>query len=143
MNRKQKMGRYHKFYMRFWVNEKCYYCGDKAGNIDHVPPIDYVYSYGRDAVESNGITLLLVSCCTNCNELLGSKALLTLDTRVVYLYGRIQKKYSSVLESRHWEQDELDQLGRTLRGYVGAHQDAHTWLERRLCYMEEIHYDVL
>jgi len=122
---------------------KCYYCGDLADTKDHVPPVSAAYSFGADYFTEKKIPLLKVPACRSCNLLLGSLPYWTLGSRVKYLYERIQKKYHKILASEEWDDEELEELGYNLKNYIETHQNFHSWLERRLEFMEDCFYDIV
>ena len=78
-------------YTIFYRGKKCYYCGDIASTMDHSPAISIAYATGVDYFTSQDIPLYKVSCCDECNILLGNKELNTLNERVIFIYNKLQK----------------------------------------------------
>lgn len=55
----------------------CAYCGEVSSHLDHVPPLAVLDS----GTVADGVPLLKVPACAECNLALGSKRLLTLRVR--------------------------------------------------------------
>ena len=125
-------------YKVLWSGNKCYYCGDKAETFDHIPALSVTYSRGIDALNRHKVRCWKVRCCTECNSIAGDKPHLFPQTRAEYLYSKYLKRYRKVLEGHHWEEDELDELGYSLKCYILAHDNIQEWMERRMEYMEEM-----
>ena len=140
-NERRKVFKTH--YKHYHIDSKCYYCGDPSQTIDHVPAVTVAYSIGLDELERRKINLYKVRACKQCNSILGSKELLTLDDRARFVYERLQKLYKRLLKAQEWDSEEILELGPVLRSYVLSHHDAKNWVEHRLQYMEDLFYDVL
>ena len=130
-------------YKHFHEGNKCYYCGDLAETIDHVPAIKVAYSMGLEILEKRNIKLLKVRSCRQCNSILGDNSLLTLDDRARFVYEALQRRYKRLLQAQEWDREDIRELGPVLRSYVLSHHDAKSWIEHRLQYMEDLFYDVL
>lgn len=130
-------------YKKFYKSNKCYYCGDLADTMDHIPAVSIVYSFGVDYFTNLSIPLYKVSCCNECNVLLGSKEINTLKERVVFIYDKLQYRYRRFLAQVSWYEDELEELDGHLRTYIENSILIKNFIENRLVYMEEIHYDYL
>jgi hypothetical protein len=98
---------------------------------------------GADKIEDMGINLYTVSACMECNTLLGDRSLLTTDDRVGYVYGAIQKKYKRILKAPEWDDDEVDELDGSLQVYIETQNMLRSWVERRLQYIEQVHFDIV
>lgn len=96
----------------------CYYCGDKRECLDHVPPLSIAVDLDLDQFRKKGGRLLLVPSCGQCNSLLGAKRLGSICERVNLLWNA----YARLIErtDHRWSQEEMDELGRNLRGVVEA-----------------------
>lgn len=127
-NRRLNHSRFHWKYERVWSSERCYYCGQLAGTVDHVPPLS-VYSAlpNRDEYQPK-----LVSCCSECNSLLGASPLLTLGRRRVYIRKALKHRYRKILSAPDWSEEELDELGPNLRSACWAMQQQKLILKARL-----------
>lgn len=124
-------------------DKACYYCGDPATTMDHCPAVSVSYAYGYDYFEKQNIKFWKVSCCRQCNLILGDRFLNTLSRRIRYVYDRLQKKYEKYLSMTEWEPEELDELSGWLKEYVQTASDFKMYMERRFQYMEDLHYDVI
>lgn len=98
---------------------KCVYCGDARQCLDHVPPLQYVYSeIDVNVYLEKGGELLFYPACTMCNGFLGSKPLLTLVDRLAFLY----KKYAKAAEKTVWSDDDMSELGSNLLKMILNHE---------------------
>lgn len=139
----EKRKAYRGLYNKFHSGAKCYYCGQSADTIDHVPALEVALMLGADNLSESGIKLITVKSCRECNALLGNRAINTLDERAEYIYHRLQKRYKRLINSEEWPDDDLEELGTVLKSYISIHANAQFWIERRLQYMEDLFYDVL
>lgn len=106
----------------------CFYCGDVAESLDHVPPINIVAEYGYKTFRDRGVPLLLVPCCAECNSALGSRSLNTVADRIDYLLNYYARKID---KRRSWSADEIGELGRGLKPQVVARQARLTlWIAK-------------
>jgi len=135
----QMKGHYKKFYR----GTQCYYCGDMASVIDHVPAIAVAYSYGRDYFDQKNIPLITVSACRECNGILGSRPINTLNKRVKFVYETLIKRYERYLRMVDWPEDELNELNGWLKDYVQTQSNFKQFMERRFMYMEDLHEDIV
>ena len=115
----------------------CVYCGNIAGNVDHVPPLVWVYALGSEYFLAQAIRLILVPACDECNGALGSLKLFTLIERSRYLLGRYEKKYEKFLRGEIWSKEDIDELGRGLRERIDRHRTCQIGFERRIRILEE------
>lgn len=98
---------------------KCVYCGDDRQCLDHVPPIVYTYRYlNIQQFLKTGGELALYPACLSCNNILGKKALATLDDRRAYLY----KWYLDKSNHAAWSDDDLAELGSNLLSMIASHE---------------------
>lgn len=86
---------YHVINIKYQNTIVCYYCGMPATGYDHVPPLskcdDYVIRCKQQDVKPQ---LLKLSCCGECNILLGPTHTRNLEERLKLLRQRIRRKYS-------------------------------------------------
>jgi hypothetical protein len=97
----------------FW---RCVYCGLPAESKDHVPPITRVSDY-----ESLGLAIELyikVPCCLECNNLLGAELQDSFFQRAEVLKDKLARKYRRHLNNVDWDDEELEELGPTLKSKV-------------------------
>lgn len=69
-------------------SDRCYYCGEMGGLLDHVPALYVVYTKLMANEDLSDVELICVQACTDCNRRLGAKPLLTLPERAAYLRTR-------------------------------------------------------
>jgi len=109
---------------------QCTYCGVQSNALDHIIPVSYNQITRKGAKYSKEIT---VPCCHECNGTLSNKWLPTIAERAEELIKCYTKKYKSVLEQKHWTDEELDNLSgnlkKMIRGKVQAKRDIDERLE--------------
>ena len=95
---------------------RCFYCGEPADTIDHVPPLSRVSDY-----ESIGLVrdqYFLVSCCQRCNILLGSTLQDSLFDRLAELRSILLVRHRAQLNMPDWSESEIAELGVAMRDEV-------------------------
>ena len=87
----------------------CFYCGDSAGTRDHCPPLSWVETKKPARWRADGVHLLLVPACDDCNRRLGDRALFTPLERAEY----VRSKLESIYDRQHtmWADDEIAEMG--------------------------------
>src|SRR6478736_6076818 len=99
---------------------KCYYCGDNSSLFDHVPPLVLTQSLDIEKFKKLGGVFLLIPACEECNVALGALPSCDLYERCDHVHAKFTKKakhYDSL-----WEDDEIAELGPTLRSSVLGHR---------------------
>jgi len=128
-----------KKYKTYYKEARCFYCGDPAETIDHAPAISQVYAWGEDRYRNRGIGLWRVSCCHECNNLLGDRSVSSLQKRAEYVYRELMKRYEKHINQQNWYKEDLDEMGGILKDYIENSELVNKWIDRRLSYMEDIH----
>lgn len=103
----------------------CTYCGAVDGNNrDHVIPAAFAQSVKHFSTET-------VPACSECNTLLGSRMLTSVPTRAAYLLGVYERRYKKLINSPTWTEEELDDLGPSMRdNIVAAEANKHRVIVR-------------
>jgi len=99
----------------------CIYCGMPANTKDHVIP----YSYLRNSKRRNNCAPSVgqvVDCCAECNNLLGSKALFSVPERANEIAVCLERRYRKELNAPYWSEEEINELGPSLKKQVKAKQ---------------------
>ena len=121
--RKQLMQTHGHKYKRHFLTEGyyCFYCGDPAQALDHVPPLSMMEVLDRDKIKKDRIPRALVPCCTECNTALGDRQLINVFDRLLYL----ESYYDAFFKQQRamWSDEEIDELGYSLREFVRHKQD--------------------
>jgi len=100
----------------------CYYCGlENPNTLDHTIPVSYyssepVRKKGRKASHKDRVPL--VDCCSECNTALSNKLFFDVRDRAGYLKEKYLKKYKKLLNSPNWDEEDLEDLGWSLRTTV-------------------------
>lgn len=112
--------------------EPCFYCGVPANSIDHVPP-RAMRKRMADLGEYFGVWVE-VPACMWCNSTLGNLALLTLTDRKLYIKQRLRVKFKKLLASHDWTDEQLDELGYTLKTKILASMAKRRLVRQRIAW---------
>jgi hypothetical protein len=87
---------YHEIKIKYQNRIACGYCGMPASGIDHFVPLSQVEKY-IEACKRQGKSPVLfkISCCAECNRLLGSSTFSTFEIRLEHLRKRLKRKYAN------------------------------------------------
>jgi hypothetical protein len=110
-------------YKRHFISEGyyCFYCGAPGQCLDHVPPIKIIDSLDQDKLKKDRIPKCLIPSCNECNSRLGDKPLITVMERLLYLESYYEAFFKK--QKAKWTDEEINELGGSLREYVRHHQD--------------------
>jgi hypothetical protein len=117
------------------VLESCYYCGMPAMEKEHVIPVSILKTMADVGIEEILCRRKhLVRACRECNTLIGSTYQTSLAERKAFLKTRLRKRYRSVLRMKDWTEEELSELGKTLRSHVETALRLRNIVEWRLAW---------
>lgn len=86
---------YHHINIKRFNHIVCAYCGFPATGYDHIPPLSKYEEYVAIRVNANlKVKALKVSCCHECNTLLGPTLTTSIVTRFELIRERIKRKYA-------------------------------------------------
>lgn len=111
----------------------CYYCGDIADSLDHVPP----RAIRKALLDSGVITdydIKDVTACRDCNSRIGADAPFNLTDRKRLVKERLRKKYAKLLKAPDWSDSELEHVGQTLKSSILALQCQKVRIQQRLSF---------
>lgn len=111
----------------------CSYCGEFAETYDHVVPVSYKHVTRKLEVGNKEA----IPCCCECNTTLGNKFFHTVSTRAGYLLKKYKKRYAKVLNTPDWEEDELEEMGDSMRRSIVARLDMRGILKERLMHLKD------
>jgi len=84
-------------------------------------------------MEDIGFTrTVIVPACGECNSVVESQVFRTLGEKRKYIHDFYRKRYAKMLAAPDWNDDELNELGNTLRGHVLSGLHGKRKLKRRL-----------
>jgi hypothetical protein len=117
----------------------CTYCGCTYGDtLDHVVPFCVISAVHRSATSNPNSFGQVVPCCKECNTLLGTKLYTTVGKRAAYLAKTLRKRYARHLRAASWTEDELAELGASLRKEVLRQISVAGSVLRRIRYCEAV-----
>ena len=99
----------------------CFYCGDVAGTVDHVPPLSWVESKTTKEWKKSKIPFVRIQCCVECNRMLGSKPLFTVYERVEFLEKKLLDQYEK--RSTLWSKEEIAEMSAMFQRQIIAKQN--------------------
>lgn len=110
----------------------CLYCGDPADKVAHVPALNQIRRYRALGLKRE--TYLLIKCCSQCEKLLGNDVFPGIAERVNALKFRLTRWACKSNSFGRWTQEEIDQLGDSLRSQIAAQMRQDAALQRRIDY---------
>lgn len=133
---RQKLRRHslydHLYDRRGELGDPCVYCGIPSSGWDHIPPIVHIARMHDAGAEIEAVPRK-VPACGECNSLLGSVLLTTIQARRHELKRRLREKYRRIVSMPEWDEDELAELStEDAREYIRAHLAAARYLKSRL-----------
>ena len=112
----------------------CYYCGELATTVDHVPPLS-----ARPNILAFGLAgrypFTEVPACRDCNCCgLNDRALWTLASRRRFVKQWLRRRYRKYLRIPEWDESEIGRLGPAMQRYVLHGLAMKEQIERRLAW---------
>lgn len=115
----------------------CIYCNSNlASDRDHVVP--RAFSGNNSCAER-----YVVPACKECNGLLSSAAVHTVEERASYLYTRYMKKYRREINAPDWSPTEIKQLTGTLKKQVVSKEKHKKLINSKLLNLRAVGKDFL
>ena len=126
--------RFHSCYPLIDNGGICVYCGVRADTLDHFVPtsITKALMSCTSIVPMGG--MVKVPACRECNSIAGAILFKTIAAKRRHIQEHLRCKYSSYLETPDWSEEELDDLGRSLRERVEAGLKVRRWVTERLAW---------
>jgi hypothetical protein len=131
--RKLREARWNQWYLKLDLfGDKCCYCGDPADAHDHCPPLVDVSGFGAEYFIKKGITLVIVKCCRECNNVLHAKPIYTLQGMQRFIERYLDKNYENILTLTRWSDERIQSLGYNLKENIGFQEATRHWLAKRI-----------
>lgn len=111
----------------------CVYCGQPADSLDHQPPLSRVDDYQKLYLERE--QYWQVKACKPCCEILGNDLHKDIFVRIEALKYRLQRSLRRHDAALSWEDDELSELGRSLRSKISGSAAVMAAMQPRIDYM--------
>lgn len=127
--RRRAVTAYDYLYESISNNNICVYCGDDAEVWDHFVPISRAY-------EVNAGFFLLQSC-SGCNAAASDVLVNTYFEKKLYIQSVIRRTFKSTLAMPNWSNEELEEMGWSLRIQIEAKMRQKNWLLNRLAWNSE------
>jgi hypothetical protein len=121
--------------------EKCFYCGEDADTKDHIIPVSFYYSgkrKGRHLTSEYGKENL-ISSCRECNSIAGNKVFDDVYEKKDFIQQRLKFKYKKVINLPFWSEEEIKEMGSSLRKDIRIEQLARKWVLNRIDYPNEVY----
>lgn len=114
----------------------CVYCGEFAEETDHVLPVSYAFgllSADPGLLKRYKRALYIVPSCRSCNSIAGDDVGFSgIKEKRRYIRAKLEEKHKKVLAQVDWAEDDVEELGPTLKSHVEHMQDKKAKLRRRL-----------
>lgn len=113
----------------------CVYCGVASDSIDHVVPQHLLARAGELELDLSGIMRMAqwtVPSCRECNAILGGRLYATLAERRKAAHDGLRRKYATYLRTPDWDEDELAEMGESMRQFIRAGMGIRNWVRARL-----------
>ena len=111
----------------------CFYCGDSAPTIDHVPSLNCIHDLRLEYEIEN---YFKVPCCSECNSFASDEPHLDIFERRNFIKEKIKKKYKRILMLPDWDDNEINSMGPSFRKSLKAQMDYKYFIAYRLLYGE-------
>lgn len=114
-------------------SNNCLYCGSEDNlTRDHIIPISSKGSPRNYSINDT------VTCCSECNSILGNIMIHTIEGRAEFINGKLRIKYSDILKTKDWTEYELAQLDKNLSSSIKSTIIQKKQLQHRLAHSEKI-----
>jgi hypothetical protein len=115
----------------YWLTP-CVYCGMTADTRDHFVPQSWraMFMFWREGAWEDAPDT--VPCCRQCNSIAGATPFATLVEKREYIQGRLRDKHAKLLASPFHSEDELDEMGTSLRTHIERRETQRLRLLMRL-----------
>lgn len=130
-NRQSYRRKVNHMYSYLYNNGVCVYCGAPATTEDHFVPLSVAAAMVEVGQFPNG-ALVIVPACMECNSLAGAKVFRSIGSKRRYIHERIEVKHWEALAMPEWNEQELAEIGATMREYVLAGLREKEYTLRRL-----------
>ena len=102
---------------QYEIMDRCVYCGSSESiQNDHLIPYSFTYVKTRHRLTRSKKGT--VPACGECNRMLGSVMHTTVGSRASFLLPKYNKMYSKLSSLPEWTEEELSELGRTMRSVI-------------------------
>lgn len=113
----------------------CFYCGERRECLDHRPPIDSLAANGPQSLREARIPMVLLPCCRDCNQRLGSRPLLTALEACTYLRETLEQAYEK--GTTLWSEEDEKPMSPMFRKLIKARRQAAQQLVSRVRFLQQ------
>lgn len=125
-------GRGYRRHPATWDETRCVYCGEPGESRDHFLPLKYAHLV-TDLQHVNLQPLkFIVPACMSCNRIANDRVFRSVAGKRRAIHDRLREKNAKLIASPDWSDEELDELGPTLRQYIEGRRDERQRLLARL-----------
>lgn len=114
--------------MKLRQGDRCTYCGLPATERDHVIPWSYAGRGPKRTFDEDDC----VPACRECNALAGAKIFESLEEKADYIQFRLAERYKRLVKTPFWTEEQVTDLGPSLRRSVVVWKEAKDIVEKRL-----------
>lgn len=120
----------------------CVYCGNPADTKDHVSPRSlhrHLEMFDASTLEDD-IAGALVPACRECNCILGNNPSWLLSNRIKACKQKFFRRHYKALTRVIWDEDEIEECGRSLRSAISAMNRGDLELRARYAFKAPIDF---
>lgn len=100
-------------------------------------PVAYTHHVGRRRSKTKSVSYKdTVPCCRECNVLLSDRLYFTIPSRAMFLLALYQDRYKKLLKQPDWSDEELEEVGDSMRLTIIQSMRDKAEIKRRLEYLE-------
>jgi len=103
-----------------------------ADTVDHFVPRAFLKKVENFVNHTTLIKQKLLPACRECNSTAGDRVFFTIGQKRRYIQNQYKIKYAKILDSPHWRDDELDELGYNLRSHIEHNMYKYKIIKQRL-----------
>ena len=116
------------------IGTPCAYCGEHAEHQEHLVPYSFlVRGNSANSQQDNWWTWILPACA-QCNLIAQDQVFPSASAKRSYIRDRLRAKYSEAFVQGEWSDEEIEELGPSLRQFVVASQAQNDTARQRVQY---------
>jgi 5-methylcytosine-specific restriction endonuclease McrA len=97
----------------------CAYCGDFGSEIEHVVP------------RCSRLPTYTLLACSECNQIAGGELFQSFEEKRRHIQQGLGAKWRKLIRLPEWTEDELEEMGYSMRSKIKALSAAREWAKRR------------
>jgi len=116
------------------VATPCAYCGEHAEHNEHLVPYSFIAARNTSNAPQDNWWTWILPACSQCNAIAYSQVFPSAFAKRAYIRERLKGKYPDAFVQEEWSDNEIDELGPSLRQFVTAMQAINETAKQRVGY---------